>query len=125
MSQAVFVPANVKTSLIQNRFLIVGDMFFANVSNIGYTQVTGVPFNLAGLAQTSAGTKHVTVRSANAAGVSAYAYQYRPDATGNIANGAVQIFTNGNLAAEVATGNLPSAVQNDVLVFEANINRNF
>ncbi len=88
MANAVYVPANVKTSLIQNRFLITGSVKLANVSNLGYTQITGVPFSLAGICPSQNGPDSVYIQSANAAGISAYGYAYRPDANGNVANGA-------------------------------------
>lgn len=135
-ANAVFTTSNVKTSLIQNRFLVTGQAVLANVSNINYTTVTGVPFSLAGLAPSQKGTDKVTIQSANALGINtSYTYAYQPvntananssianGATGNIAAGTIRIFANGNVSTELATGNLPASVQNDVIVFEAYISR--
>ena len=81
---------------------------YANANAVVYT-TGGVPFSLEGLVPSEATTKHVSIRSANAAGLSQASYGYVPNAA--ISSGAVQIFVSGS---EV-TGNITA----DVIVFEA------
>jgi hypothetical protein len=127
MAQAILNASNVHTSLAQNKFIITGVATFANTSNISYTSVVGIPFNLKGLVPTviDSVARNVIVQSANASGISAYEYRFRPASTSNanLSATGVQVFVNGNLATEVATGNLPSAVVNDVIEFIGFVNR--
>ncbi len=127
MAQATFNTANVVTSAVQNSFLVKGDLVFANVSNVGYTQIVGVPVNFTPLTVGTIGKKPhlVDIASANANGVSSFSYCYRPvnSTNANLAVAGIQIFNNGNLASEVATGNLSSVVMNDVIKFQYSISR--
>ena len=109
-NSAVFVPQKVITSIAQNVFIVRGEIGYANANAVVYT-TGGVPFSLEGLVPSEATTKHVSIRSANAAGLSQASYGYVPNAA--ISSGAVQIFVSGS---EV-TGNITS----DVIVFEAYI----
>ena len=121
---------------MQNRFLVTGQAVIANVANLNYTSGSGILFPLGGLVPSQKSTDKVTLNSANALGINtSYSYLYEPTNTsnanskiasgdtGNINAGTIRIFSNGNLATELATGNLPASVQNDVIIFEAYISR--
>ncbi len=124
MPNAAFNFSNITTSLVQNTFLVTGNVVIANTANITYNPIVGVPFTLQGAVPSQKLPNFVTINSSNAAGVSSFEYVYHPPLNGNVqVGGGVQIFANGNLASELPTGNLPAAVTSDVITFMAIVPR--